>query len=236
MNALVSVASVASVSAAAVPIYPSAAKAVPADSIFTAIDAHRRAWTELDHAVREKIAAQDRLPKELRGRVGMPVPINLPAEIDDIDVADPDSLRGLEIMICYTRDAIERAVATNVHHAERHPAICAQATRELRALQARQRRARSRAGLTAAERRVKLAHEGVAAAEDALLDVIPTTIAGVSAVLAYAAEHGSGGRSWPSGYAAEGSSSGWDRKHGVSWEVVLHKNLAKALPHIAAAA
>jgi len=39
---------------------------------------------------------------------------------------------------------------------------------------------------------------------------------------------------WPDGYADENAKSNWDRTHGVSWEVLLHKNLAKALPNIAA--
>jgi hypothetical protein len=66
-----------------------------------------------------------------------------------------------------------------------------------------------------------------------LLDVIPTTIAGVSALLTYAADHACGGNSWPEGYVDENPKTGWDREQGVSWEVILHRNLAKALPKIA---
>jgi hypothetical protein len=68
------------------------------------------------------------------------------------------------------------------------------------------------------------------AAEDAFLDIAPTSIAGVPAVLAYAAEFvcktgGEMGRK----YEAPAGSCGWAREHGVSWEVRLHINLAKAL-------
>jgi hypothetical protein len=66
-----------------------------------------------------------------------------------------------------------------------------------------------------------------------LLDVVPTTIAGVSALLTYAADHACGGNTWPEGYVDENPKTGWDRVHGVSWEVYLHKSLAKALPKIA---
>jgi hypothetical protein len=85
-----------------------------------------------------------------------------------------------------------------------------------------------------AERRLALAHEGLSAADDALIDVTPTTIAGVSALLAYAADHECAGRSWPTGYYEQDAKTGWDRKHGVSWKFLLHKNLAQALPSIAA--
>ena len=70
-------------------------------------------------------------------------------------------------------------------------------------------------------------------AADGLLDVVPTTIRGVSALLTYAADHACGGNSWPEGYVDENPKTGWDREQGVSWEVIIHRNLAKALPKIA---
>jgi len=85
-----------------------------------------------------------------------------------------------------------------------------------------------------ADAEVTRLNEAIDDAAGKLLDVIPTTIAGASALLAYAAEHASGGNMWPDGYVDEDTKSGWDRVHGVSWEVLLHKNLAKALPNIAA--
>jgi hypothetical protein len=66
-----------------------------------------------------------------------------------------------------------------------------------------------------------------------LLDVMPTTIGGVSALLTYAADHACGGNTWPEGYVDENPKTAWDRVHGVSWEVFLHKSLARALPKIA---
>ena len=69
-------------------------------------------------------------------------------------------------------------------------------------------------------------------AADGLLDVVPTTIGGVSALLTYAADHARGGNTWPDGYVDENPKTGWDREQGVSWEVIFHRNLAKALPKI----
>jgi hypothetical protein len=65
------------------------------------------------------------------------------------------------------------------------------------------------------------------------IDVVPTTIAGVCALLAHAADHACGGNSWPDGYVAENPKTPWDRENGVSWEVFLHRSLAIALPKIA---
>jgi hypothetical protein len=85
-----------------------------------------------------------------------------------------------------------------------------------------------------ADRELQRLHDAVDNASDDLLDVVPTTIKGISALLGYAADHACGGNSWPCGYEDENPKTGWDRVHGVSWEVVLHRNLAKALPKIAA--
>ena len=74
--------------------------------------------------------------------------------------------------------------------------------------------------------------DAVDEAADDLLDVVPTTIAGVSALLTYAADRARGGNTWPDGYVDENPKTGWDREQGVSWEVILHRNLAKALPKI----
>ena len=72
------------------------------------------------------------------------------------------------------------------------------------------------------------------AAEDAFLDVAPTSIDGVAAVLAYVAGFvcktgGEMGRT----YEAPAGSCGWAREHGVSWDVMLHMNLAEALKNMA---
>ena len=75
------------------------------------------------------------------------------------------------------------------------------------------------------------------AAADAMLDICPTTIAGVAALLAYVYEHEKkqgADSAWPEGYVDEESEDDWDRQHGVSWAVMLHKSLAEALPGIAA--
>jgi hypothetical protein len=77
-------------------------------------------------------------------------------------------------------------------------------------------------------------HDAIDDAETELLNVIPTTIAGASALLMYAADHVSAGNFWPTGYVDEQPRSGLSRESGVSWEVILHRNLAKALPNITA--
>ena len=89
------------------------------------------------------------------------------------------------------------------------------------------------AGTEQSEREVLRLDDAVDDAADSLLDVMPTTIAGVSALLTYAADHACGGNSWPEGYVDENPKTEWDREQGVSWEVILHRNLARALPKIA---
>lgn len=88
-----------------------------------------------------------------------------------------------------------------------------------------------------AELKADQLHEAVNNATDRLLDVVPTTIAGVSALLDYAAEYARvNGNSWPRRYVLEdGYASLWEKERGVTWEVYLHKHLAKALPKIATA-
>jgi hypothetical protein len=55
-----------------------------------------------------------------------------------------------------------------------------------------------------------------------------TTIGGVAAILAYAAEFvtNDDGAGWPDGEA-------WIDRHKLPWEVILHKNLAKTLQAMA---
>jgi hypothetical protein len=90
------------------------------------------------------------------------------------------------------------------------------------------------AGTEEAKREERRLNDAVDAAADKLVEIVPTTIAGVTALLTHAAEAAQGGNMWPDGYVDEHPTNGWDRTHGVSWEVLLHRNLAKALPHIAA--
>jgi hypothetical protein len=72
-------------------------------------------------------------------------------------------------------------------------------------------------------------HDLVGQAEDGLLDVVPTTMAGVLAILTYAADHVRRGAHWATGYVDNEPLSGWCKTHGVPWEVILHQNLAAAL-------
>ena len=70
--------------------------------------------------------------------------------------------------------------------------------------------------------------EGLDTAVVNLLNIAPTTIGGVAALLAYAAEFVSNddGGGWPDGET-------WMSRHKLRWEVILHKNLAKTLQAMA---
>jgi hypothetical protein len=79
-----------------------------------------------------------------------------------------------------------------------------------------------------AAQRLDRLHQGLNHATEQLLDIAPTTIAGVAAVLAYAAEFvtsGDGG-GWPDGEV-------WMIRRKLRWEIILHKNLAKTLQAMA---
>jgi hypothetical protein len=71
-------------------------------------------------------------------------------------------------------------------------------------------------------------NKGLDAAVVNLLNIAPTTIGGVAAVLAYAAEFASNddGAGWPDGEA-------WIGKHKLRWEVILRRNLSKTLQTMA---
>jgi hypothetical protein len=59
---------------------------------------------------------------------------------------------------------------------------------------------------------------------------MPTTTAGAAAVLDYVAEHARRGEGFGAHYVIDDNPrSGWEAEHGVTFEVALHKNLAKAL-------
>jgi hypothetical protein len=72
-------------------------------------------------------------------------------------------------------------------------------------------------------------HARINDAADAMLDIEPTTIAGVIALLSYAAEHVRRGAEWADVYEDPEPLSGWVKKHGLSWEAMLHMHVAKAL-------
>jgi hypothetical protein len=84
------------------------------------------------------------------------------------------------------------------------------------------------AGDKKAARKLKRLETAVADAQDNLVDIPPTTIAGAAALLAYAADFASNdnGEGWPDGEA-------WTDRRKYPWEVILHRNLAKALQTLA---
>lgn len=75
-----------------------------------------------------------------------------------------------------------------------------------------------------------ITQEGHAA--DDLVDILPTTLAGVIALLEYSVELGRRGHVWQSGYQIAGATSEYVRHRGVSWEVMLHAQVANALARI----
>jgi hypothetical protein len=82
-------------------------------------------------------------------------------------------------------------------------------------------------GDKAAAQRLEELHEVVDTATDALIDTMPTTNAGVAALLEYAVDHTleNGTNCWPDHY-----------RNGESWVMTLHRSAAKALRSIAAGA
>jgi hypothetical protein len=91
------------------------------------------------------------------------------------------------------------------------------------------------AGDQKAEQELDRLNDAADAATDGLIDIVPTTIAGASALLAYAADHISSGSEWAKCYEDdEEPLSDSRRQHGITWEAILHRNLAKALPRMAA--
>jgi hypothetical protein len=88
-----------------------------------------------------------------------------------------------------------------------------------------------------AKRKLNRLYAAIDRTEDGLLDVIPKSIAGVTALLNYSVEHVRHGNGWGCGYVIEEPApSKREGRHGVSWETLLHENIAEALPKIAAAA
>jgi hypothetical protein len=82
-----------------------------------------------------------------------------------------------------------------------------------------------------AEAQLSELHNREESAALAILAVEPTTIAGVVAILTYAADQSFAHRDWPTGLRDENHESGI----GFPWEAFLHENLARALSKIAAA-
>jgi hypothetical protein len=71
-------------------------------------------------------------------------------------------------------------------------------------------------------------------AEGNLLDVTPTTIAGVTALLSYAAEHVRRGEDWLDGYEDSNATCGLRRKIGIPFETALNLHVVSALEQISA--
>jgi hypothetical protein len=86
----------------------------------------------------------------------------------------------------------------------------------------------------AAERECIVALVASEEAQDALLEVAPTTVAGAAALLSYAAQRVLDGCEWPeAGYLVENPSCSIVAEYGVGFETKLNEHVAKALAAIA---
>lgn len=84
----------------------------------------------------------------------------------------------------------------------------------------------------ASVQRYRVVFDEVDAASLRLLDVRPTTVAGIIALLRYAHQYVTGGREWPQQILEDGQT---DEEFGLDFSVVLHKHVADALEVLVAA-
>ena len=88
------------------------------------------------------------------------------------------------------------------------------------------------AGDERAAQKLNMQELAVSLTSDALVNVVPTTLADVTALLKYAADQAVDRRDrWPGTYTIADDKG---RERSLHWETVLHMNLAEALAKIAA--
>lgn len=88
------------------------------------------------------------------------------------------------------------------------------------------------AGDDQAKRKLRQLSDAVDATADALVDIVPTTLGDIGALLEYAVDHTiDRGDRWLGEYVIEDANG---QKHDVYWESALHVNLAEALSKVAA--
>jgi hypothetical protein len=183
--------------AAMLPAVAAVSAPTAPDPIFAAIERHRLAYAELKAANSETSAAEERLPKDFWGEASTPIPLNI---TPDTNINDPELRNKLIFRHCRNVEEIDEALATNCNP-EKHPELRRRAIKSLRAERAKFARAKKRAGLPQAEERANLADDYERETLQSLALTIPSTSAGVQAVLKYwweyqRAFHGESMLSW----------------------------------------
>jgi hypothetical protein len=157
------------------------------DPIFAAIERHRAAKVAWHAQYKEFSLAEERLSKAgYLGQPWIPVPINI---TPDIDLNNPAVVENLKIRKCYTFKAIDEACATNSFPPEKLAAARNFAVKDLRSQIAKYAHARKRSGLTQAKAvNARASHHEREMLQE-LAATIPTTVAGINALVGYWLEH-----------------------------------------------
>jgi hypothetical protein len=149
------------------------------DSIFIAIEAHRRARVAHEAAVDAFMEAESRVPKDFFGDAWTPIPQLVPGtDLLDLMPKDQQFVRK-----CYDADGIDEALAT--WPAESRAAAREMALKNLRSDRGKRARARRKCGYTQADRQVKAAWQVEDDALQLFVATVPTTAAGIEAALQY---------------------------------------------------
>ena len=200
------------------------------DPIFAAIEAHRSAEAAHERAVSEMDDLEEHLPRDVKRQPHVPIMIDITPDID------PNNLPAdAKVRWCHDAEEIAATLPAWASTGNRKAALEAalagleQDRRELEA-------ARQICGLTAMEAARDRTSNAADGAALAILDTHPTTVAGVVALLTYAADYTKGGAQWPSDLFDEDDNlpdRSVQREPGHDWSFHLHRMLAEALPNIA---
>ena len=232
-HALAGLSSTAAAGAVALPVTASAIGASGPDLIFAAIEAHRVAWRALAQAVDpsevEDDTAQDDPPS---------VFLYDHEEIDFTTEKRPDGtlifVGAPSGTVCPVYAKSHDDIARNAIRAlrgrsdlteEARAAWIAEKKAELEAATSTWREARSHTAVGRAEAEESRCNDAVDQAEMGLINVIPTTVAGIVALLRYAVEFEACGNEWPPNAYCDKDG----RRRGLSWAYFVHRNVADAL-------
>ena len=199
-----------------------------ADPIFAAIEAHRAALAAFSRALDELDELEGRLPDDVKREPRVPIIMDLKPDFD-LDNLPVDT----RIRWCRNEEEI---VATLPDWVDRDAGVkfaLAQLEKNRHELAV----AREACGLTAMQTARDQADKAEEDAALALLDIRPTTIAGVVALLTHAADYEKTGNQWPTGLFDEQEIK-YDPRYpndpGQDWSFFLHRMLAETLAEISA--
>jgi hypothetical protein len=199
------------------------------DPIFAAIEAHRSAEAAHERAVSEMDDLEEGLPRDVKRQPHVPIMVDITPDID------PNNLPAdAKVRWCHDAEEIAATLPAWASAGNREAALEAalagleQDRRELEA-------ARQTCGLTAMEAARDRTSNAAEDAALAILDTHPTTVAGVVALLTYAADYTKRGAEWPSDLFDEDEiehNPRFPKEPGHDWSFYLHRMLAEALPNI----